>query len=110
MSSISTIGNMIHLNQNSPAFATKYANYVGRMNFQDVLNSDMFEANSKRLKETRDPEANEEISEHLYDSEVYQVYRKKSRNNNQNRDNKKDKEGNSNDIIDDKNHKIDIKV
>jgi hypothetical protein len=105
MNSVSTIGNMIYLNQNSTTFATKIAKNIGQINFQEVVNSDMFEENNKRLKDTRETEENEPINENLHDDEVYKVFGKSKKHKYKQNQTQQKKS-----LIDLKNHKIDVTI
>jgi N12 class adenine-specific DNA methylase len=110
---ISPIGNHIFLNQNTPFMATKFANYHSRVSFSDMVTSDMFEENNKKLKETREAEEAEEIENYLYDSQAYTntpngKKRQKQDELEQNKEQTNKTEHQN--IIDSKNHKIDVQV
>jgi len=104
MANISALGNQIHINQNVNMIANKFINSHARCVSQEMVNSDNFEANHKRLKDTREMEESEAIDEHLNDSEVYSekpIFRKRG----QSEEHKKNPY-----IINDKIKKIDITI
>ena len=106
MANISTLGNQIHINQNTTAIGNKFVSAHARLLAQDNINSERFEENNKRLKETRETEETGEIDEHLVDNGVYKVtprYPKREQA-------KKEKRNQDLYIIDEKNRKIDIKI
>jgi hypothetical protein len=106
MANISSLGNQIYINQNTPAIATKYANAHARLTSQDVVNSDSFEEHNKRLKETREAEETEAIDENLIDSAVYSVRNRYKRREGEDRDGEQEKRH----LVDGKNRKIDVKI
>ena len=104
MSNISSLGNQIFINQNTPAIVNKFINSHARLISQDIVNSDNFEENHKRLKDTREMEEVAEIDEHLVDNAVYSVnpqYKKRDRDENRE---------NNPYILNDKKKKIDITI
>lgn len=106
MANISALGNQIYLNQNISAIANKYVNSHARLLSQDLHNSDSFQENHKRLKDTREMEGNEAINENLLDDAVYSVKAKYKRRNRE--ENETEKENKY--IIDEPRKKIDIKI
>jgi hypothetical protein len=109
VANVSPLGNQIFINQNMHIASTKVANTLSRLTAQDVVNSQTFEENCKRLKETREPEKTNEIDEHLVDDEVYSVKAKykKHRRESENDD---EVEKEQKHLIDDKRKKIDITI
>jgi hypothetical protein len=104
--SISSLGNQIFLNQNMSVIGTKFSNAHARLTSQDVINSDNFEENYKRLKETREAEETEAIDEHLIDNAVYDAhpkYKKRERDSKEEREEPKQ-------LLDEKHKKIDMKI
>jgi hypothetical protein len=107
MANVTALGNQIFINQNMSVASAKYSNALARLTSQDVINSDNFEENCKRLKETRDPEATNEIDEHLTDDAVYSVREKyKRRHHRENGDEHEEKKH----LIDEKRKKIDVTI
>ncbi len=103
MSGISSLGNQIYLNQNTPALSSKTLQAHGRVIAQEMINMNSFEENNKRQKDTRETEENGSIEEHLSDNEVYSVYPKYK--------NKKHNNKQSEDLFDNLvNKKLDLKV
>jgi hypothetical protein len=108
MSNISSLGNQIFLNQNVSAIANKYVNSHARLLSQDLVNSDNFEENHKRLKDTRETEESEAIDEHLVDNAVYNItpkYHKRERDKQEQEKAEREKF-----LLDSKRGKIDIKI
>ncbi len=105
MSNISSLGNQIYLNQNTPALSGKTLQAHGRMMAQEMINMNSFEETQKRLKETRETEETASIEEHLTDNEVYSAIPKyKKRNQNETDQNSAKQTMNY------KNNKLDLKV
>jgi len=105
MGNVSTLGNQIYLNQNISAISNKFINSHARLISQETINSDSFEANHKRLKDTREMEDVEEIDKHLLDDEVYSVTQKYKK-----RDQHEDGHKKNPYILNDKKRKIDITI
>jgi hypothetical protein len=105
MSNISTLGNQIIINQNTASIATKFADQQSKIIMHSVTNSDTFEEENKRTKDTRETEETEGINENILDDEVYKINVKYKRQE-QNRRNNQNFEDY---IIDSKNGKINIK-
>jgi hypothetical protein len=109
MANVSPLGNQIFINQNMHIASTKIANHLSRLTAQDVVNSESYEENCKRLTDTRDPEKVNEIDENLIEDAVYSVKKKYKRQDGEKEDDD-EVEKEKKHLIDEKRKKIDITI